>query len=39
MATFKVGDRMRLKEDRTFTRSFPLGGYKRIVSPDVVYES
>jgi hypothetical protein len=28
MATFKVGDRLTLKMDSVFTRSFPMGGYK-----------
>jgi hypothetical protein len=28
MAAYKVGDRLRLKQDGTFTRGFPRGGYK-----------
>ena len=28
MAKFKVGNRLRLKRDATFARSFPAGGYK-----------
>jgi hypothetical protein len=28
MAALKVGDRLRLKADSVFTRSFPMGGYR-----------
>ena len=28
MAQFNVGNRLGLKRDATFTRSFPMGGYK-----------